>query len=106
MSLELNAFITGSRAFGTPRDDSDLDLVILTDAETKNAVVEFSELGKQPVRFGKLNLIVVTSIEEFEAYATARKECLPYSSRDKAFAVHRKVLRALAAKKRGSREPE
>lgn len=38
----MKAFITGSRAYGTPREDSDLDLVILTTPAAKEILRKIS----------------------------------------------------------------
>ena len=38
---ETPAFITGSRAYGTPHEDSDLDLVVFTDTQTILKMLEF-----------------------------------------------------------------
>lgn len=69
----MNAFLTGSRKYGTPRDDSNVDLVILTDGVSLHKLSELAddaEEHKSPgygalprgksLRFGKLNLIAVT----------------------------------------------
>lgn len=53
----MRAFITGSRAYGVPREDSDLDLVVLLSTEDGNTIWKLSEEGPA-VRFGMLNLIV------------------------------------------------
>lgn len=51
----MRAYITGSRAYGTPREDSDIDLVIAcgtSDLFALWAVVEHTKL-----MFGRLNLV-------------------------------------------------
>lgn len=35
----MNAFITGSHAYGTPREDSDIDLVVLVEDESTLAAL-------------------------------------------------------------------
>lgn len=62
------AFITGSRAYGRPKKSSDVDLVIRCDEETAKLLIKKSELGKEPVRFGKLNLIICTTDEQFAVW--------------------------------------
>ena len=62
-----NAFITGSRAHGTPRADSDIDLVILvSSADAKKLGV--TEKSRRSLRFGELNLIVIQEQEKFDAW--------------------------------------
>lgn len=51
----MRAYITGSRAYGTPRDDSDIDLVI---ACGSNDLFELWEsVDHTRLMFGKLNLV-------------------------------------------------
>ena len=69
----MTAFITGSHAYGTPTEASDIDLVILCDEETRSKLDELKDrypekMEQKPIRFGRLNLIVVTSQEEYEAW--------------------------------------
>ena len=64
----MKAFITGSRAYGQPTSESDLDLVILVDEHTKSLLTTLSDSGKEPIRFGKLNIIACTSEEEFTVW--------------------------------------
>ena len=64
----MKSFITGSRAYGQPNADSDLDLVILVDESTKAQLVAFSDLSTEPIRFGKLNIIACTTEEEFTCW--------------------------------------
>lgn len=78
----MNAFLGGSRAYGTPRPDSDTDIVILVDGEAMRALMELSmdaddldqhqlkygEESSKSFRFGKLNLIATTSRREFDAW--------------------------------------
>lgn len=69
------SFITGSRRYGTPRDDSDLDLVIYCpNYQTERAIRAATgkkltpKAMKQPVRFGNLNLIIVRTPQEWTAW--------------------------------------
>jgi len=65
----MKAFITGSRAYGTPREDSDLDLVILVDEITKVVLRAVSGVPEdKSVRFGQLNLVILTSAEKFNLW--------------------------------------
>lgn len=52
------SFITGSRAYGTPRGDSDIDIAILADKETVSLLLRHKDDNKSGFHFGRLNLIV------------------------------------------------
>lgn len=68
------AFVTGSRAYGKVKPNSDVDLVILCSEETKLLLTKLSENGKEPIRFGKLNLIICTSEEEYAVWCIGTKQ--------------------------------
>lgn len=67
------SFITGSRAYGRPTDGSDVDLVIRVTPATAELLRELAG-GKEPVRFGKLNLILCTTDEEFAVWRIGTTE--------------------------------
>ena len=69
----MNAFITVSRAYGTPTLKSEVDLVIRVDEKTAEKLTDLGENGKIPVRFGNLNLILCTTDEEFAAWQVGTK---------------------------------
>lgn len=57
----LDGFVTGSYVYGTPNENSDIDICILT-----NDVGFFWTNSEQKgIRFGKLNLIAFCSIEKY-----------------------------------------
>lgn len=66
-------FLTGSRAYGTPRDNSDYDIVCLLDAERATALASVFP-GRQisltrDIRWiGPINLIVCTQREDYEQW--------------------------------------
>ena len=77
------AFVTGSRAYGTPRKDSDIDLVVfVTEADLKRLQdfcelsgheqaeldVEYISAGGTPLRFGELNLLCVTDERKYNVW--------------------------------------
>lgn len=66
------AFVTGSRAYGSPREDSDCDLVIRCSESTARRLRELSDdpahCGRLGVRFGVLNLILCETDEEYTAW--------------------------------------
>ncbi len=51
------SYITGSRAYGIPRDDSDVDLVVACFHEDYEILKAHSE-AENKVHFGKLNLVL------------------------------------------------
>jgi predicted nucleotidyltransferase len=63
----MNAFITGSRAYGTPRRNSDIDLVIRCDEATADLLKSLSD-EEDLVVFRNLNLILCTSDEDFAVW--------------------------------------
>lgn len=85
----MRAFITGSRAFGYATPTSDLDLVIYADESIKVQLTKLSE-SERTIKFGQLNLIVVTSEEEYSAFLLAKKRCLNYrvENKEEAIAIH------------------
>jgi len=85
--MERRAFITGSHAYGTPRPDSDIDLVILVDSATCALLCDG---GSGPSRVladgtGKafygsedsmLNLIILTDPAEFDLWLKGTQELI------------------------------
>jgi len=79
----MQAFLTGSQVYGEPTQDSDVDLVIFTDVDTMlrlQALAETSQTASisganthksASIRFGKLNLTVVTNEDEWQAWRLA-----------------------------------
>lgn len=52
----MNAYITGSRAYGYPREDSDVDLVVLcSEADCK---IIWKQNGYGRLQFGIINLVL------------------------------------------------
>lgn len=83
----MKSFITGSRAYGKPCPDSDVDLVIRCDeglSEFLRSVCDISETRAEAtyhgrpcqIRFGRLNIIDCNTDEEFAAWklGTSRLE--------------------------------
>jgi predicted nucleotidyltransferase len=76
----LRAFLTGSYAYGKPRVDSDIDLVVFIADYTElqelekqaDAVMqidnEYENADAISLRFGKLNLIVTTDEADWEGW--------------------------------------
>jgi predicted nucleotidyltransferase len=63
----LNAFLTGSHIYGDPGPDSDIDLVIKTDYETFQKLIQLCDQyeGRKSIKFGDLSIICCTSDDEF-----------------------------------------
>lgn len=75
----MKAFITGSRAYGTPRQDSDTDLVIRADnsvLETLRACSDDTSGNPYALRFGTLNVVACTSNEQYEAWKTGTDQMI------------------------------
>ena len=70
----MEAFLTGSRVYGSPRPDSDIDLVIHVDSATRQFLIEMGDNKNLPVRFGNLNLIPLTDKAEVERWYEATQE--------------------------------
>lgn len=68
-SAAREAFITGSYAYGTPTESSDIDLVVWVGSEAKDILAR----GGYPVRFGKLNLILVDNDEQWAAWSAGTR---------------------------------
>jgi hypothetical protein len=72
----VKAFITGSHAYGTPREDSDIDLVVFVSPNDlkKLAGVEggdsarYGNLAQAFLRFGNLNLLAVDNDTDYEVW--------------------------------------
>lgn len=76
----MKSFVTGSRAYGTIRPGSDIDLVVYVSAKDAERLRDMAEVVLQvdgeyaeadigmSLRFGNLNLICVTNEESFEIW--------------------------------------
>lgn len=67
-----SSFITGSRAYGIPREDSDIDLVILVEPDTACELWCINKLGRFPedahsfkISFNNLDLIICSTKKAF-----------------------------------------
>lgn len=78
--MATESFVTGSRAYGTPRPDSDIDLVVRVNPEDLGRLIaasdkhhRYDDNDSASVRFGSLNLICVTSDAAFDAWESGTK---------------------------------
>lgn len=77
----MNAFLTGSRAYGTPRDDSDVDLALKV-SEADFTTLQSLATGRNgsgggwiSIYFGRLNLICLKPAE-FDAWKRANDQLI------------------------------
>ena len=105
-SPDVPAFATGSRIYGTPRDGSDLDLVIrvsdpatlaliaaLADPVSAEQKPSAANFGTASFRFGQLNLIVAHTDAQYATWAEGTAELLARApvTRDEAVAVFKRL---------------
>lgn len=109
----MKSFLTGSRAYGTPHPDSDIDLVVLANedearefiwsADVNNGGQTHSGDGNDvSLRFSRLNLIVLTDPEKFDLWQKAT-EALTVKrpvTREQAVDYHREHVDAALAMSR------
>lgn len=102
------AFVTGSRAYGTPRPDSDVDLVILTSADDMKLLCAVSTCfddsydgSSASLRFGDLNLLVFCDEELFNAWRNTHAELCAMKpvTRDLAIAAFKRAITAVNEKR-------
>jgi len=76
----LKSYFTGSQVYGTPRPDSDIDLVIrmsseelakIVHAQVADTVVWFENSPTASLKFGKLNVIACITDDAFEKWAVS-----------------------------------
>lgn len=102
----MTAFLTGSRVYGKPKPDSDIDLVIRCDEATLKALTKLADevdkrswgerkpgscdgtdIVSKSLRFGSLNLVICTDDKRFAAFQLGThvlKSRSPKPSRDEA----------------------
>lgn len=93
------ALLTGSRVYGTPTEDSDVDLVVLL-PESAVAVLrgladpwghpdrdEYIAAGGEPLRFGKLILICCLNPEYYKVWKEGTRRLKRSAPVSRAFAV-------------------
>jgi hypothetical protein len=109
----MNAFLTGSRAYGTPHEKSDIDLVVMMDESeldrllnvacdsSNSEAIEQYNSETACLRFGNLNLLIVTRREDYDAWWEGTTELTARSpvTRDEAVAVFQAKREANKAKR-------
>ncbi len=97
------AFITGSHAYGHPHEKSDVDLVVLMEADTADTLSALadSDDGYDDVscslRFGKLNLLCFWDEHAYDAWLKVNKELVEEASGGEAPTRDQAVQRFKAA---------
>jgi len=97
----MKAFITGSHAYGTPTEDSDIDLVVqvspgdlerLAILSGDTAAEHYGVSGTQYLRFGGLNLLAVDNDIDYQIWLEGTKELVARRpvTRDEAVAVFKR----------------
>lgn len=76
----MNAFLTGSYAYGTPNKSSDLDLVLRTDDLRLVELLKKFSAMEGIIRYGKLNIIVCTDDKEYLAWRCGTESALSLNS--------------------------
>ena len=104
-TMDTPALLTGSRAYGIPREDSDVDLVIrVRDAATLAAIIEAADpddgshtpregAAVTSYRFGRLNLKVCHTDAEYAVWAAGTAELVDRApvTREEAVATFRRL---------------
>lgn len=83
----MNAFLTGSRVYGTPRPDSDWDLCILPDQRTADMLEMLRDEETGIIRFGVMNLIVLRDRETFDLWRQGTDELFAMRPVTRDFAI-------------------
>ena len=106
----MNSILTGSRVYGTPRKDSDLDLVVLMEPKEAADLAMFhgislerdeSHYPSAQFHAGKINIIIETSKDAFEVWVKGTHDLMERLPVDRDTAVaHFDVLRAALRAKR------
>ena len=106
--MDTPALLTGSRAYGTPREDSDVDLVIrVRDAATLAAIIDAADpadpdsphkpsavgFRTASFRFGRLNLIIAHTDAQYATWAAGTAELVDRApvTREEAVATFKRL---------------
>lgn len=98
--------LTGSRVYGTPKEDSDVDMILRVTRAEGTILEEVSGAYRnpdypdtkdaRPIRFGKLNIILCYTDAAYEGWLKARQLCMENRkllgrqlTREEAVAIHK-----------------
>lgn len=90
---DIKGFMTGSRVYGTPRPDSDYDMVVLVSPEEEAQLKQRSDV-KGKILYGNLNLITCTNELDFAAWYEGTRRLEEIKPVTRAFAIE--VFESLA----------
>lgn len=82
-------FITGSRVYGIPTEESDIDLVLPPNGNSdfKKIMVGFSDDQNIPIKYGRLNLILTNELKQWELWLQATNELIAMKPVTREFAI-------------------
>ena len=92
------AFLTGSRVYGTPHEESDTDIVVRVDEQALSALWAIGDMPcdlnsardlgwGHSIRIGPLNIIAVTTDKQYAAWLIGTSELLKRAPVTKAQAI-------------------
>jgi predicted nucleotidyltransferase len=74
----MKPFVTGSRAYGEPKHDSDIDLVVRMDGLVLSQLKKFTD-QEGILRFGRLNIIPAVSDKAYQVWKEGTEELMDRS---------------------------
>lgn len=77
----------GSYAYGTPNEDSDIDILVVK-AKMQSKIEEYSRIRRRLMGMGFPFDIIVTTPEEYEFYSTNWKNSILAEAREKGIVLH------------------
>lgn len=84
-------FLTGSRVYGKPTKNSDLDIVMLLSDSDKEMVIRMAK--KFPIKFGNLNIIIAKDEEQYKLFRKGTKDLLEIAPVTREYAIeHFEIL--------------
>lgn len=104
----MEAFLTGSHAYGEPGPNSDIDLVVFVSQETANKLWKLRRQGCEghsSLQLDNVNLITITDPDQYAAWEKGTAELLESDqpvSREKAV----RLFKRLGVKAYGHREED
>ena len=112
----MRSFVTGSHAYGTPRPDSDIDLVVLVSPEDMSRLVKmdpdsnadrYGVMCSSYLRYGNLNLLAVDNEIDFAVWLVGTQELIARKpvTRDEAVEVFKRLQKQARPQKEIEYDP-